>query len=103
MKAAWRKVEQPPVANRRYDRVPLCATEAEHRFGFGQPKKGRHRETWLLLSRRAGFLKDQNRDDLIKPTVHSASLSSFIGELIAQGTAIPETISFYLKKSIRLY
>lgn len=49
------------------------------------------------------FLKVQKRDDLIKPTVHSASLSSFVGELVESGGKIPEFISFYMKKSIRLY
>lgn len=50
-----------------------------------------------------GFLKDQGREDLIKTTVLSQSLSSFTSECIENGTEIPECISYYLKPSLRLY
>lgn len=50
-----------------------------------------------------GYLKKEGREDLIKPSVHAASLSGFVSELVEAGKPIPEAISFYMKKSIRLY
>lgn len=49
------------------------------------------------------YLKAKKRQDLIKPSVHAASLSGFVSELVEAGEPIPESISFYMKKSIRLY
>ena len=49
------------------------------------------------------FLRQQDRDDLIKTTVVPQSLSSFASECIEDGIEIPEFISYYLKPSIRLY
>ena len=49
------------------------------------------------------FLKDQRREDLIKTTVASQSLSTFMSERIESGEEIPECVSYYLKPSVRLY
>lgn len=49
------------------------------------------------------FLKDQQREDLIKTTVMPQSLSSFTKECIENGIEVPECINYYLKSSIRLY
>lgn len=49
------------------------------------------------------FLRQQDREDLIKTTVMPQSLSSFTSECIENGIEIPEFISYYLKPSIRLY
>lgn len=49
------------------------------------------------------FLKERQREDLIKTTVLPQSLSSFTSECIENGMEIPEFISYYLKPSIRLY
>jgi len=46
------------------------------------------------------FLKDEQREDLIKPTVNSASLSSYVRERMESAEAIPEFIKFYMKASI---
>lgn len=48
------------------------------------------------------FLTDKGRSDLIKETVNSKSLSSFVGELIDKGQTIPQFISYYLKPGVRL-
>ena len=50
-----------------------------------------------------GYLKEQNRADLIKTAVAPQSLSSFVSECVESGTAVPEFISYYLKPSLRLY
>jgi hypothetical protein len=49
------------------------------------------------------FLEDSGRADLIKPTVHAGSLSSYVSELVEAGSKIPETINYYLKPSLRLF
>jgi hypothetical protein len=55
------------------------------------------------LNRLFDFLKEQEREDLIKTTVMPQSLSSFTKERIEEGLEVPEFISYYLKPSIRLY
>lgn len=55
------------------------------------------------MDRLFNFLKEQDREDLIKTTVMSQSLSSFTKECIEQGQEIPEFISYYLKPTVRLY
>lgn len=47
------------------------------------------------------FLRKEGREEMIKPTVHSQSLSSFVREKFEQGQPIPEFISYYLKQSVR--
>ena len=49
------------------------------------------------------FLKDQQREDLIKTTVMPQSLSSFTKECIEAGIEVPEFITYYLKPTVRLY
>ena len=49
------------------------------------------------------FLRSQAREDLIKPTVNSRSLSVLVKEIIASGQSVPEFISYYLKPCARLY
>ena len=49
------------------------------------------------------FLEQHNREDLIKTTVMSQTLSSFTKECIEEGVEIPEFINYYLKPTIRLY
>ena len=49
------------------------------------------------------FFEQHNREDLIKTTVMSQTLSSFTKECIEEGVEIPEFINYYLKPSIRLY
>lgn len=49
------------------------------------------------------FLCANDREDLIKRTVHSSSLSSLVKERIESGEEVPEFISYYLKPSARMY
>jgi len=55
------------------------------------------------MDRLFDFLKDQEREDLIKTTVMPQSLSCFTKERIEEGLEVPEFISYYLKPTIRLY
>lgn len=55
------------------------------------------------MDRLLSFLKEQQREDLIKTTVMPQSLSSFTSECIEQGVELPEFVTYYLKLSIRLY
>jgi hypothetical protein len=45
------------------------------------------------------YLKSQDRSDLIKPTVHWKTLSSFVGEVLEEGKSLPEFITVYRKPS----
>jgi hypothetical protein len=48
-------------------------------------------------------LEEVGRTDLIKTTVMSQTLSSYVKELIENGQEIPEVVSYYLKQSVKLY
>lgn len=48
-------------------------------------------------------LRKEGREDMIKETVATPSLSAYVGELIEQGKPIPEFIGYYLKTSLRFY
>ena len=48
------------------------------------------------------YLKQIGRDDLIKPTVHHKTLSSFVKEMLDGGQEIPDFIEFWFKESTRL-
>lgn len=43
------------------------------------------------------------REDMIKTTVHSATLSSFVKEQLKQNLPLPEGITFYRPKGLRFY
>lgn len=49
------------------------------------------------------FLQDSERSDLIKPTVHAKSLSSYVSELIESGKSVPSYINYYLKPTLKFY
>ena len=48
------------------------------------------------------YLKQIGRDDLIKPTVHHKTLSSFVKEMLDGGQEIPDFIEYWFKTSTRL-
>lgn len=48
------------------------------------------------------YLKKIGRDDLIKPTVHHKTLSSFVKEMLENGKEIPDFIEYWFKPSTRL-
>ena len=51
-----------------------------------------------------GFLKEIGREDLIKPTVHPATLKSFVGEIVQTGeVSIPDFIEYGYVQGISLY
>lgn len=49
------------------------------------------------------FAKKEGREDLIKPTIHPSSLSSWVKERIESGLNVPEFLSYYLKPIVRIY
>lgn len=49
------------------------------------------------------FLKGEGREDLIKATVNTQSLSGFVGERFEAGNSVPDFIKYYLKPSVRFY
>ena len=48
------------------------------------------------------YLKQIGRDDLIKPTVHHKTLSSFVKEALEEGKDLPDFIEYWFKPSTRL-
>lgn len=49
-----------------------------------------------------GYLREIGRDDLIKPTVHHKTLSSFVKEMLETGKEIPDFIEYWFKPVTRL-
>ena len=49
------------------------------------------------------YIREEGREDLIKENVNPQTLSSFVTELIENGKAVPECISYILKPGVRLY
>lgn len=49
------------------------------------------------------FLKQEGREDLVKNTVNTQSLSGYIGERLEAGLSFPDFIKYYLKPSVRFY
>lgn len=49
------------------------------------------------------FLKELQREDLIKEMVAPQSLSGFVKELLEAGQPVPECINYYLKAGARFY
>lgn len=48
------------------------------------------------------YIKRIGRDDLIKPSVHHSTLSSFVGEMLEKGETIPEFIQYGFKQTLRI-
>lgn len=48
------------------------------------------------------FLKNEKREDLIKETINSQTLSSFVKERLEVGAKVPEYITYYLKPNLAL-
>jgi len=49
------------------------------------------------------YLEEIERTDMIKTSVNSQTLSSFVKELLDEGKPIPEFIGHYLKTTLRFY
>jgi len=49
------------------------------------------------------FLETSNRADLIKPTVNSSSLATFVTELLEAGDPVPMCIPYVLQPDVKLY
>lgn len=49
------------------------------------------------------YLRNIGRDDMIKTSVHSATLSSFVREQLKQNADLPPGVTFYKPKGLRFY
>jgi len=49
-----------------------------------------------------GYLTEIGRGDMIKPSVHHKSLSSFVGEVLEQGGELPEFIQYGFKQTVAI-
>ena len=48
------------------------------------------------------YLKDTGREDLIKPSVHHSTLSSYVSEKYEVGESLPEFINVSFKRTTRI-
>lgn len=46
------------------------------------------------------FLRSVGREDMIRQTVHSGTLSSFVREMVGEGKTPPPCITYYLEKHL---
>lgn len=49
------------------------------------------------------WLKMHGHESAVKETVHPSTLSQIVGELLRDGTPLPDGVTYYLKPNVRLY
>ena len=63
---------------------------------FASIEKGRQEDV-------LAYLKTLGREDMIKTTVHSATLSVFVRECLKRNDSLPPGVTFYKPKGLRFY
>lgn len=63
---------------------------------FASIEKGRQEDV-------LNYLRSIGRDDLIKTSVHSSSLSTFVRENLKQNLPLPSGVTFWKPKNLRFY
>lgn len=63
---------------------------------FASIEKGRQEEVME-------FVKTIGREDMIKTSIHSATLSTFVREQLKRNEALPPGVTFYKPKTLRFY
>jgi len=90
------------------DYLQSTGADASARYdGVGHISLSKPRVFASCLKQNEQDIKDQlrkaGRGDLIREVVHPASLSSYVGELLELGKAIPPGINYHLQTKIRIY
>lgn len=49
------------------------------------------------------WVKSLGREEIIKDSIHPATFSSFVSELLAENKPLPEEVSYYLKPNVKFY
>lgn len=105
--------DESKKAKERFDKAQLKLVEELQTKGASQTAKydgiGRITIMKPLVGARSenedvlfDYLKQIGRDDLIRPTVHHKTLSSFVKEMLEGGQEIPDFIEYWFKPSTRL-
>lgn len=105
--------DESKKAKERFDKAQLKLLEELQAKGASQTAKydgiGRITIMKPLVGARSenedvlfDYLKQIGRDDLIRPTVHHKTLSSFVKEMLEGGQEIPDFIEYWFKPSTRL-
>lgn len=105
--------DETKKAKERFDKAQLKLVEELQSKGASQTAKydgiGRITIMKPLVGARSenedvlfDYLKQIGRDDLIRPTVHHKTLSSFVKEMLEGGQEIPDFIEYWFKPSTRL-
>jgi hypothetical protein len=63
---------------------------------FASIEKGRQEEVM-------DFVKSIGREDMIKTSIHSSTLSTFVRECLKRNDPLPPGVTFYKPKTLRLY
>ena len=81
-------------ASAKYDGLGhVCLVEGA---AFASIEKGRQDDV-------LDYLRSIGRDDLIKTSVHSSSLSTFVREQLKQNLPLPSGVTFWKPKTLRIY
>ena len=64
--------------------------------GYSAIEKGRQEDV-------LGYLKEIGRDDMIKTTVHSATLTAFVNQCLKQNEPLPPGVTHYRPKWLNFY
>ena len=81
-------------ASARYEGLGhVCIVEGA---AFASIEKGRQEEVME-------FVKSIGREDMIKTSIHSSTLSTFVREQLKRNEALPPGVTFYKPKTLRIY
>jgi len=81
-------------ASAKYDGLGhVCIVEGA---AFASIEKGRQEEVME-------FVKSIGRDDMIKTSIHSSTLSTFVREQLKMNEPLPPGVTFYKPKTLRVY
>ena len=81
-------------ASAKYDGLGhVCIVEGA---AFASIEKGRAEDVM-------DYVRKIGREDLIKTSIHSSSLSTFVRELLKMNEPLPPGVTFYKPKTLRVY
>lgn len=81
-------------ASARYEKIGhVCIVEGA---AYASIEKGRADDVM-------DYVRQLGREDMIKTSIHSATLSSFVRECLKQNADLPPGVTFYKPKGLRFY
>ena len=118
-KAARERVEalEEDLTTAKKDKDTAQTALLEHLEGLRSTATGKYEGLWVqietprlyasatqeVLPAVLAWLKDHGHTSAVKETVHPSTLSQIIGELLREGTPLPEGVTYFLQPRVRLY